>query len=394
MVDSLSANGATLLDILAQDQSAQRSQLAQYAINKAATYMRDGRQEEAITAFKQALAFDSQNTTALTYIGNINLSLGNQFEAIKAYKELVRQQPDSADARIKLGNAYLQDKQYDESEKSLQAASRLDPSNALAEFTLAMQYLNTDRLGDAEEKLLKVQRMAPGDGNVYFGLGQLYNKQGKYEDAIKNLNSALVLKPNFPSAVYELGVAFSNLGMQEEAVTQLKTLANEKSPLANDLNFILDKPRMVSMAVSPQSQFNLSLGAKTQLWSFDASFLTPSTSKVISVNIQFDKAMDLASVTNPGNWSIGKAKGGVAGYYNNTVPTSANEVAIPRTPLSVTYNAYTGEAMVSFMLNQNATSDATIDPGHLVFKFTGKDADGRAMDTSGDEIDGKAGSGF
>jgi hypothetical protein len=104
--------------------------------------------------------------------------------------------------------------------------------------------------------------------------------------------------------------------------------------------------------------------------------------------------MDLASVTNTGNWTIGKAKGGVAGYYNNMVPTSANDVKIPSTPLSVTYNAYTGQATVSFMLNQNATGDATIDPGHLVFKFTGKDANGRSMDTSADQIDSKAGTSF
>ena len=104
--------------------------------------------------------------------------------------------------------------------------------------------------------------------------------------------------------------------------------------------------------------------------------------------------MDPASVINPRNWSINKAKGGVAGYYNNTVPTSAADITIPSTPLSVTYNAYTGAATVSFMVNQNATGTATIDPKHLVFKFTGKDANGRSMDTAADQIDGAAGQSF
>lgn len=394
MADVFSADGGTLLDVLGQDQSAQRSQLAQYAIIKASQYMRDDRKDDAITAFKQALAFDPQNTTALSYMGNLNLSLGNQFEAIKAFKELVRLQPDSVDARMKLGNAYLQDKQYAESEKVYEQAAKLDPTDPLPNFTLGMQYLDTGRLQDAEAKFLEVQRQVPGDGNVYYGLGILYNKQGKYEDAAKSLITALGLKPNFPAAKYELGVAFSNLGMQDEANAQLESLINDRSAYAADLNFVLDKPRMASMAVAPQSQFNLSLGAQTPLWYFDASFLTPNTSKAVSVNIQFDKNMDPASVVNPKNWTIGKAKGGVAGYYNNTVPTSANEVTIPSTPLAVTYNAYTGEATVTFMINQNANADATIDPGHLVFKFTGKDADGRSMDTSADEIDGSAGGSF
>jgi tetratricopeptide (TPR) repeat protein len=295
---------------------------------------------------------------------------------------------------MKLGNAYLQDKQYVESEKVFQKAAQLDPGNPLPTYTLGLQYMNTDRLPEAEKRLLDAQRLAPADGNVYYALGSLYNKQSKFEDAVNYLNAALSLKPNLPAARYELGVAYSNLGNQEDATSQLKTLVTDKSPYASDLYFVLNKPRIVGMGVAPDSQFNLALGAQTQLWSFDASFLTPDTSKVVSVNIQFDKGMDLASVTNPGNWTIGKAKGGVAGYYNNMVPTSANDVKIPSTPLSVTYNAYTGQATVSFMLNQNATGDATIDPGHLVFKFTGKDANGRSMDTSADQIDSKAGTSF
>ena len=39
---------------------------------------------------------------------------------------------------------------------------------------------------------------------------------------------------------------------------------------------------------------------------------------------------------------------------------------------------------------QNAAGNATIDPSHIVFKFSGIDAAGRQMDTSGDEIDGAA----
>jgi len=400
MVDIFSVNGSSPLDVLAQDNSGQRSQLAQYAIIQAAGFIRDNRQEDAIAAFKRALAFDPQNTTALTNIGNINLSLNNNAEAIKAFKDLVKSQIYSADpqikadAQMKLGNAYLQDKQYAESEKAFKQAASLDPTNPLPDFTLGMQYLNTDRLDEAEALLLQVQRKTPGDSNVYFGLGSLYNKQGKYEDAVKSLETALDIKPNFPSARYELGFAYSKLGKRDEASAQLTQLQSDGSSYASDLDFVLSKPRILSMAVTSGSLFNPVLGAGTQLWSFDASFLTPNTSNVVSVNIQFDNKLDLASVTNPSNWSISKATGGVAGYYNNTLAVSPSEVNISSTPLSVAYNAYTRQATVSFMLNQNATGDATIDPGHLVFKFSGKDTSGRSMDTSFDQIDGNASNSF
>lgn len=392
MVDIFSADSSGVF--AAQDQSGQRAQLAQYAILKAAQFMRDQRQDDAIRAFQQALAFDPQNTTALSYIGNINLARNHNAEAIKAFATLARMQPNSADAQMTLGNAYLQDKQYAESEKAYQKAASIDKTNPLPVYTLGMQYLHTDRLKEAETQFLEVQRMVPGDGNVYYGLGSLYNKQGKYEDAVKNLKTALELKPNFPDARYELGFAYSKLDRPDDALSQLKTLANDNSPYASDLSFVLNKPQMVSMEVAPNSPFNLVLGAQTPLWSFDASYLTPDTSNVVSINIQFDRQMDPDSVTNLNNWSIGKAKGGVAGYYNNTLPVAENDVTIAKTPLSVSYNSYTGQATVSFMLNQNATADATIDPRHLVFKFTGQDAYGRTMDSAADEIDGAAGVAF
>lgn len=394
MADVFSVSGSNPLDVLAQGDSGQRAQLAQFAILRASGFLQSSRKEDAIVAFKQALAYEPQNATALTNIGNIYLSLNKNVEAIKAFKTLVASQvystdlPGRADAQLQLANAYLQDKQYSESEKAYKEAARLNPSNPLPDYSLGLQYLNTDRLQEAEAQFLKVKAKSPRDGNVYYGLGSLYNKQGKFADAVESLQTAIQLKPNFPAARYELGVALSKLGRNDEAAEQLKSLTNDKSSYASDLSFELSKPRITSIAVDPGSQFNLALGANSQLWSFDAGFLTPNASKVISINIQFDQKLDINSVSNIANWSISRAKGGVAGYYNNTLPVSSSEVSLPANPLSVSYNPLTGVATVNFQLNQNATGDATIDPGHIVFKFSGKDSSGRSMDSSADEIDG------
>ena len=55
----------------------------------------------------------------------------------------------------------------------------------------------------------------------------------------------------------------------------------------------------------------------------------------------------------------------------------------------------TRQARVFFIVNQNSSIDlaggnpgATIDPSHLVFRFSGIDAAGRKMDASGDQISG------
>lgn len=384
----LFSSGSDPFAVLGQDTSSQRAQLAQYSIMRAATYLQSNKNDEALKEFKKALAFDSQNSTAQTYIGKLYLAKGNNYEAIKAFKTMVQSQPGSVDAHMNLANAYLQDKQYAASEKELKTASRLDPANPLPPYTLGLQYTNTDRLNEAEVLFNKVQKMSPKDGNAYYALGMLHNKQGKYEDAAKDLEKALTLKKSFPAANYELGVAYNALGRTEDARNQLSILQSAGAAQAQDLQFTIEKPQIAFMDQMNNRNFNQLLGPATPLWMLDPSLLVANAKTQMSVAIQFSNEMDTASVMNPANWQISRAKNTEGGYY--IAQTSGREVAIPMSPTFVSYNPETRQASVSFTVQQNAAVNATIDPSHLVFKFSGIDAAGRQMETAGDEIDGAA----
>ncbi|SJZ34859.1 Tetratricopeptide repeat-containing protein [Trichlorobacter thiogenes] len=368
----------------------QRTNLANYALQQAAYHLQNNNNESAIKEFKKALAFDPENDTAHTYLGNIYLSQDKTKEAIKEFKESVRLQPLSVNSLVNLGNAYLQDKNYTEAEKSLKKAARMDPLNPVPDYTLGHLYLNTDRLNEAEAQFRKAEKISPRDGNVFYSLGTLYNKQGKYEEAAKNLEKALTLKKNFSSANYELGVAYHGMGETDKAQEQLSILNSTDYSLAQDLKYVINKPKIVSMDTAKSGGFVELLGAGTPLWALDPTLLEPDSSKEFSITFTFSEKMDIASVSNPLNWSITRAKGGTAGYYNNTMPVTSKEASIPKFPLSVTYNDLTNEATIKFRLNQNSDGTATIDPSHLVFSFKGKDASGRSMDSSADEIDGYA----
>lgn len=372
----------------------QRSTLAQYALQQAAKYMQSKNNDAAIKEFKKALAFDPENDTAHTYLGNIYLQQNKTKEAIKEFKESVRLQPLSVNSLVNLGNAYVQDKNYLEAEKSFKSAARMDPLNPVPDYTLGHVYLNTDRLNEAEAQFRKVEKITPRDGNVFYSLGMLYNKQGKHEEAAKNLEKALALKPKFPAANYELGVAYNAMGEKDKAQEQLSVLNSTDYNLAQDLKYVINKPRIVTMDTSKSGGFAELLGPGTPLWALDPSLMEPDSSKEFSISFTFTEKMDIASVTNPLNWSITRANSAEGGYYNNTMPVSSKEVAIPRFPLSVTYNYETKEATIKFRLSQNADGTATIDPKHLVFGFKGKDASGREMDSSGDEINGYSLTGF
>lgn len=384
------------------DAQTQRSQIAQYAIQAAAAYLQKSDNAGAIKEFKKALAFDPQNATAHTYLGKIYQTQGKLPEAIKEFKAVVQNDTTSVTARNNLGNAYLQGKQYAEAEKEFKFAARMDPINPLADYTLGILYTQTDRFGEAEAQFKKVAKVSRSDGNVPYSLGVLYNKMGRPEEAVKQLEKSLTLKKDFAAANYELGAAYVKLGETDKADAQLKILQTKNSSLSNDLNFLINKPKIMYMDASTSSGFNQILGARTPLWMLDPTLLsTPDASKKISVAIQFNNEMDVASIMNPANWEISRAKSTEGGYYNNYMPTTDREVSIPKRPYSVTYNPETRQASVTFTVTQNSTIDflngdsgATIDPSHLVFKFSGKDAAGRQMDTTGDQIDGYAAKAF
>lgn len=389
--------------VLGQDSSVSRKELAQYAIAQAAGYMQNNQNDQAIGAFKKALALDPQSATAYTYMGNIYLSQGKNGEAIKAYQQAVRIQsnnalvdtatsaPTQVEARISLGNAYLQDKQYAASEKEFKIAEALDPKSSIAAYTLGLQYANTDRLSEAEAQFRKVQKIAPNDGNVYYALGMVNNKQGRYEEAVTNLEKALSLKKSFPAANYELGAAYDALGRTEDAQKQLAILSTTDATQYQNLKTLLEKPGISYMDTKKSGGFSDYLGPGVPLWMLDPTLLTqPRSTKTFSITIGFNTAMDPASVNNTQNWSIARADGGDGGFYNNTMPLSSKDVALPSNPLSVYYNPTTREATLTFSLTQNANGDAVIDQKHIVFKFSGKDALGRTMDTTANQIDGES----
>jgi tetratricopeptide (TPR) repeat protein len=373
-----------------------RAQVAQYAIYNAAQKMAAGENEAAIKSFKTALAFDSQNTTAHTYLGKIYQSQERNTDAIAEFKKVVQLDNLSTEARNNLGNAYMRDQQYDLAEEQFKRSASLDPTDPVADYTLGVMYTEIERFKDAESQFKMVQRTSPRDGNVAYSLGVLYNKKGNAEDAARELRKALELKSDFAAANYELGAAYVTMGEMDKAEDQLDVLISKDLGLANDLLFLMEKPEISYIEESSNINFNSQLGGGTPLWMLNPSQLSTAGATVrVAVAIQFSNEMDAASVMNPANWDISRARDTKGGYYNNTMPIGPDEVTIPNRPFSVSYDPSTHQARVYFLLNQGSSIDilngnkgSTIDPMHLVFKFSGIDKAGRAMSPTGDQITG------
>jgi len=380
----------------------QQIQMANGALSNALGFYTKKNYTRAISEFKRAAALDPSNAQAYNYMANAYQALKKPDDAIKAYKDSLAVDPTQDSVHVSLANVYLGQKKYAQAETEYKTAIKLNPSSTLAPYTLGQMYQQQGKYADAETQFRKVIRMAPNDPNPYYALGATLNKEGKYEEAVKQLQQAIKLRPKMASAHLELGTAYAGLGDTTNAQREVDTLTRIDPAQGYLLKRSIAKPKMLGAGPIDVGVFNYGLDldwtnatdVRQNISILSGSLINANSSAELSMSFTFDTKMDPDSVQNPLNWSIGRASGGPAGYYNLSLPTDSKDAILPPTPTRVTYDPDKQMATIYFSLNQNADGTALIDPQRVVFKFSGKDVTGKTMDPTADEFDGFAGTSF
>ena len=373
-----------------------RQSVANSMLSAGTTLYSKKKYAEAAQAFRGAAALNPALASAYTYLGYSYTQMGKKQDAVNALKLSLKVDKTQDQVYTDLANLYIDMKQTTDAETTLKSAVKQNNLNTLAYYTLGQLQSQRKDYKDAETNFRKVIQIEPKNGNGYYALGMALNGQGRSSEAITALKKATSIKKDFVPALYELGTAYAASGDTYNANQQLTKLqsidTSAASTAASNLKAALAKPGM--SYIDPAGSTFTTVFSKIPLLALDATTLsTAGATKDFTLKIAFTSDMDYQSVTNIANWSISKASGGVAGVYNNGL-YSAKSVAVPAIPKSVTYDPTTKEARLVFTLRQNSTVDGTIDPSHLVFKFLGKDANGKTMDESADQIDGANSSAF
>ncbi len=374
--------------------------LANTALSQGITLYQNGQYELAIKAFTESvgLSYGSDNSaSAYTYMAQAYQQLGNTNEAIKTYKEASSIYPLNDSFPLALGDIYTQENDNNDALKEYKATVQLDPASADNRYSLGQSYLTAGDYSDASEQFTQVTKISPTSATGYYGLGQVARAKGDYAGALLQLNKAISVDSTFSNSYLELGKTYADMGnltQANEQVSELKakgtTAATTAATTLNTYISQVTKPEITS-AIS-QDGFDPYLGPSTDVSELSSNLSNANTSQLFSMTFTFSKSMEMSSVINPQNWTISRANIiNNDGVYNNGLPVSSNEVYISYKPAYVTYNNAKDTATVYFQLSQNANADATIDPGHIVFKFFGTDTYGKAMDTSADQYSGFSG---
>jgi Flp pilus assembly protein TadD len=371
-----------------------RSNVASSAVSSGLNLMQNKNFKAAEAAFRKATALKPDYVDAYNMLADAYLKQGKSKEAAQAYTISLKLDRNQEQVHINLASIYIDQKKFDDAQKELKAASYISPSDPLPQYTLGHLLLQMEKPVEAETAFRKAVRLAPKDGNAYYGLGLALNKEGKTDDAIMQLKRAMELKRDFAPAIAELGKSYSVLGDTDKVQQQIDQLnalqTSQADDFVADLSELIRKPRMTGIN-SDQSTFSTAYGA-TSLLALDAElFIQPGSVKELSLTFQFDSEMDTSSVTNTGNWKIGRSGGGTGGLYDNGTYSPTDRSNLTFMPNRVTYNPVSKEATVYFPLYQNDDATGTIDTSHLTFKFQGKDASGKSMDPTADQYNGFAG---
>jgi tetratricopeptide (TPR) repeat protein len=347
----------------------------------------------SVKEFRRAIAlspFSDNAAKAYDYMAQAYLMDDNTDAAIKTYKEAIRAYPTRDTFRISLGDIYYKQGLLPEAEAEYAAAVKLDSESADSRYALGQVYLNSGKYSEAETEFKKVVSLSPSSSTGYYGLGQTYRQTGDFNDAITQLEKAISLDSSFDRGTLELGYTYADMGDMDSANFLADTLSDKGSSLEGDLTDYIYKittPKFLA-AYSTNSFMNY-LGPGTTVASLDSTLEESQAEKSFTMRFVFNKGMDQTSIQNPFNWWISRASGtNAGGAYNWGMSIPSTEASIGAIPVSVIYDPESFSADVTFKVAQNATGDATIDPSHIMFRFDGKDAYGKAMDLTADEYSG------
>ncbi len=356
-----------------------------------ARHMQEGNYALAVADFRRTLAFDPSATDAYRLMGASYAAMDRVDEAVRSYRSGLEADPTFVDMRNDLAKLLMTNERLPEAELEFKRIAETNPMESGVVASLGWIQLRTERPVEALATFERATRLAPKDAAAHYSVASALVALGRDGEAIDAFEHAIELRPDYAAAHADLAGAYLRVGRKEDAKEQVNELyrlgTSESVSLANDVAHDILKPKIQFFDIT-RSTFNPLSGIGTTVASLDPALATPGAMVTMTMTFEFNQDMDLASVQNVLNWTIKRAQGGEAGAYNNGVTLDpSREATIGPIPTKVVYDPVNRRATVYFKVSQNALGNAVMDPRHWVFQFSGRDAEGRAMDPDGDEFD-------
>ena len=168
--------------------------------NLGTTLLDQGRLNEALSYFEQALEENPNKAEIYNNIGNTLLQLGRVDESFSPLQKALDLDPNRPDVRSNLGNALLRTGRLEESIVQLRAALNVQPDYVFALNHLGAALLLAGRADESVECLTKAIATDPNYLSARFNLANTLLQLRRVDEAVSELQKALVIGPNNPEA--------------------------------------------------------------------------------------------------------------------------------------------------------------------------------------------------
>ncbi|MBX9677746.1 MAG: tetratricopeptide repeat-containing glycosyltransferase family protein [Gemmataceae bacterium] len=179
---------------------------------------RQGKQERAEQAFRQAIQIQPEHAKAHNNFGVLLADMGKRKEAFEAWQNAVRFDPNYPEAQFNFAMALAEAGEADGAVEHYENALRLKPDYAEALNNLGLLHHERGRPHDAVVLLEQAVRLRPDYVEAWNNLALSRVDVGRGEEAIAAYREALRLHSNEAEIHNNLGTALAALNRPEEAL--------------------------------------------------------------------------------------------------------------------------------------------------------------------------------
>src|SRR5499427_2583512 len=162
--------------------------------------MGQGKFDEAVAAYRQAISIKPDFAEAHSNLGNALSGQGKLDEAVAAYRRAIGIKPDFAKAHSNLGGGLAAQGKLDEAVAAYRRAIGIRPDLAEAHSNLGNALFGQHKLEEAVAAYRQAISIKPDFAGAHSNLGIVLTRQGKLDEAIAACRQAISIKPDFAGA--------------------------------------------------------------------------------------------------------------------------------------------------------------------------------------------------
>lgn len=202
---------------------------------------------EARESFERAVKLRASYPDTLANAWN-NLGLlatreGRTDEAIKYFQQALVASPDHLIALNNLGNAYRLQKNWNAARKTFERALDASPSDAEANYGLAMVFAQADDAAHAYEYLQRALKSRPDYPEALNNLGILYLRTERRDQAVSSFEECIRVAPAFDQSYLNLARVYALEGAPDKARSILLELLKQHPDHAQAQSMLAQLPQ-------------------------------------------------------------------------------------------------------------------------------------------------------